>query len=64
MTWREAFHQSPLARRLILWTVLFSSAVTLLLTSLQLYRDYRRDVSQIEQNFAQIEAIAPSVDPI
>lgn len=57
MTWREAFHQSPLARRLIFWTVLFSSCVTLVLTGLQLYRDYRHDVSQIEQNFAQIEAV-------
>jgi PAS domain S-box-containing protein len=57
MTWREALHQSPLARRLILWTILFSSAVTLLLTTLQLYRDYRRDISQIERNFAEIETV-------
>ena len=57
MTWREAFHQSPLARRLIFWTILFSSCVTLVLTGLQLYRDYRHDLSQIEQNFAEIEAV-------
>lgn len=57
MTWREVFRQSPLARRLIVWTVLFSSVVTLILTGLQLYRDYRRDVNQIERNFEEIESV-------
>lgn len=58
MTWREAITQSsPLARRLILWTVLFSSGVTLFLTAFQLYREYRHDLGQIEKNFAQIEAV-------
>jgi PAS domain S-box-containing protein len=57
MTWREVFRQSPLARRLIVWTVLFSSAVTLILTGLQLYRDYRHDVNQIERNFVEIESV-------
>ena len=57
MTWRDAFHQSPLARRLIFWTVLFSSCVTLILTGLQLYRDYRQDISQIEQNLSEIDVV-------
>ncbi|HLF23035.1 MAG TPA: hypothetical protein VI565_03860, partial [Burkholderiales bacterium] len=53
---------SPLARRLILWVVLFSSAVTLLLTALQLYRDYRLDLRAIDEQFRQIErAHVPSL---
>lgn len=58
MTWREPFrHKSPLARRLIVWTVLFSSAITLALTLFQLYRDYRQDVSVIEDHLNQIERV-------
>ena len=58
MTWREPFrHKSPLARRLIVWTVLFSSAITLVLTLFQLYRDYRQDVSVIEAHLNQIERV-------
>ena len=53
---------SPLARRLILWVVLFSSAVTLLLTALQLYRNYRLDLNAIDEQFRQIErAHVPSL---
>ncbi len=58
MSWREAFRsRSPLSRRLIVWTVLFSSAITLVLTLFQLYRDYRLDVSVIESHLAQIEKV-------
>lgn len=49
--------RSPLARRMILWVVLFSSAVTLVLTALQLYRGYRLDLGAIEAEFHQIERV-------
>ena len=48
---------SPLARRLILYVVLFSSTVTLLLTALQIYRDYRLDLAQIDTQFTEIERV-------
>ena len=48
---------SPLARRLLLYVVLFGSAVTLLLTAYQLYRDYRLDLAQIDNEFTEIERV-------
>jgi PAS domain S-box-containing protein len=48
---------SPLARRMILWVVLFSSVVTLVLTAFQLYRGYRMDLSAIDDEFRQIEGV-------
>lgn len=53
---KSAWH-SPLARRLILWVVLFSSAVTLVLTAIQLYREYRLDLGAIDEEFRQLERI-------
>lgn len=41
-------HGRSLVARLIIYIVLFSSVVTLLTTSLQLYREYQRDLSQVE----------------
>jgi len=48
---------SPLARRLIVYVVLFSSAITLLLTAFQLYRDYHLDLGQIHEKFTEIERV-------
>ncbi len=45
-----------LARRLILHLVLFSSLITLITTTVQLYADFRRDVDALDFQFAQIEA--------
>lgn len=45
----------PLARRLIFWTVVFSGALALLITVVQLRIEYRRDVSLVEQRFELIE---------
>lgn len=47
-------HQS-IARRFIFWILIFSSCVTLLLTSIQLMLDYNRDLNFIEQELLQIE---------
>jgi hypothetical protein len=44
-----------IAARLLLFVVLFSSIVTLILTAVQLYLDYRYDVSTIEQRLGEIE---------
>ncbi len=46
-----------ISRRLIIYIVLCSSAVTLLLTVLQLYRDYQTEISLIEVAFEQIERV-------
>jgi len=40
--------QSPLARRLIVAIVLFSAASTLVLTSIQIYGQYRQEINAIE----------------
>ena len=48
---------SPLARRLVVYVVLFSSAITLLLTAYQLHRDYRLDLAQIDAEFSEIEQV-------
>jgi len=49
--------RSPLARRMILWVVLFSTSITLVLTAFQLYRAYRLDLSAIEDQFQQIDSV-------
>lgn len=54
--------RSPLARRLVVAVVLFSSAITLALTAFQLYRNYRTDLSLIDNEFTQIERVhVPSI---
>jgi len=49
--------RSPLSRRLIFYIVLCSSAITLLLTAFQLYRDYLADVRKIDSSFEQIRTV-------
>ena len=46
---------SGLGRRLLIRMLLFSSAITLLLTLSQLYVGYRRDVETIDRQIAEIE---------
>jgi len=46
--------QSPLARRLIIAMVLFSASITLVMTAIQLYEEYRRDLTGVEAEFGQI----------
>ncbi len=54
--------KSGIARRLILYILCFSSIVTLVMTSLQLYLDYARDVRLIEERLHQIEtSYLPSI---
>lgn len=49
--------KSPLARRLIVAMVLFSAVITLLMTAVQLYQEYRRDLDGVERQFQQIAAV-------
>jgi PAS domain S-box-containing protein len=55
-TWRclNRWH-SGIGLRLLVRVLLFSSAITLLLTLLQLYFDYRRDVGTIDRQISEIE---------
>ena len=46
--------KSKLARRTLVYVLLFSSAITLFFTSLQLYRDYRDGLTRIEQEMDEI----------
>jgi PAS domain S-box-containing protein len=52
---RLAELHSSIALRLLVFVLLFSSAVTLVLTGFQLYLDYRFDVRAIEQRLTEIE---------
>ncbi len=54
---RRDLLRSPLARRLIVAIVLFSSAITLVLTGMQLYAEYRYDLKGLESELAQIEQV-------
>jgi diguanylate cyclase (GGDEF)-like protein len=44
-----------LARRMLIWIVCISTAAALIATSIQLFFDYRRDVSELEQGMHYIE---------
>jgi PAS domain S-box-containing protein len=56
-TWRSLNRlRSGIGLRLLASVLLFSSAITLLLTLLQLYLDYRRDVGTIDRRLSEIEA--------
>jgi PAS domain S-box-containing protein len=54
--WRRLTRwHSGIGLRLLVRVLLFSSAITLLLTLLQLYLDYRRDVGTIDRQISEIE---------
>ena len=46
---------SPLSFRLVAFILVFSSFITLLITALQLFTDYRRDILSIEERLHQIQ---------
>jgi len=55
-TWRSLNHwHSGIGLRIFARVLLFSSAIALLLTLLQLYFDYRRDVGTIDRQISEIE---------
>ena len=54
---RSVIGSGRIARRLVLYLVLFSSAITLIITTFQLYRDYRRDLDLISTQLAMIEQV-------
>lgn len=51
----EKAYKSKISRALVVYVLLFSSAITLVLTALQLHKDYRYDLSLIDKRLAQIE---------
>jgi diguanylate cyclase (GGDEF)-like protein len=51
-----ARHRAGVAPRLLAYILLFSTVVTIFSTGLQLYFDYRRDVTAIESNLDEIES--------
>jgi len=48
-------NRGRIARQLILYTVLFSSLITLVETAVQIYGEYRRDISGIDHRLEQIK---------
>jgi len=52
---RYAFTKSTLARKFILYILLFSSAITIVGTSLQLYLEYTKDKTNIQSTLGLIE---------
>lgn len=48
--------KSHIAKKLIIYIVLFSSLITLLITSLQLYTEFKYDVKGINQKLEQIKS--------
>ncbi len=53
----STFVKGGIARRLILAVVLFSSLITLIVTAIQLYRDYNRDLLLIDSQLRQIQDV-------
>ena len=53
---RRIRRASPLSFRLLAWILLFSTAFTLLAAGIQIYSDYRKDLSLIEERMAVIES--------
>ncbi len=49
--------RSPLAKRLIIYMILFSASITLITTAVQLYNEYKRDMRSIESLFNQVEHV-------
>ncbi|MCG8337296.1 MAG: ATP-binding protein [Proteobacteria bacterium] len=58
----SVFKQRSISRKLILYIIVFSSVVTLLATSFQVYLEYQRDMDVIERTLSDIEnSYLPSV---
>jgi diguanylate cyclase (GGDEF)-like protein/PAS domain S-box-containing protein len=49
--------KSPLARRLIIAIVLFSAAIVVTMTAIQIYQEYRRALDNLESQFQQISEV-------
>jgi diguanylate cyclase (GGDEF)-like protein/PAS domain S-box-containing protein len=47
---------SPLSFRLLAWILLFSSVFTLIASAIQIYSDYREDLSRIDTRMAVVES--------
>ncbi len=54
---RHYIVKSAIARKLILYVVLFSSLVTLIITAVQLYSDYSKEIKSIEFELDKIDTV-------
>jgi len=54
---KSTFKKSYIARRFILYIILFSSLITLISTGIQLFRDYNADLDLIQLEFKRIEDV-------
>ena len=55
MTLLPTLFKNQIGKRMVLYILLFSSIVTLILTAIQLYRDYQYDLSLIDAGFDEIQ---------
>ena len=53
----QKIKSSPLAKRLIIYMIMFSASITFAITIIQLYSEYQRDIKGIESQFSQVENV-------
>lgn len=52
---RTRYYYSPLARRIGIYVIVVSACITLFTSGLQIYSEYKRDVSGVQQRLDQLE---------
>ena len=57
MSLQTLYTGSAISRRLIIYVVLFSAAITFLISVLQLYWDYKTDIELIENQLQQVDSV-------
>lgn len=53
----SVFKNSPLAKRVIIYMILFSASITLVTTAIQLYNEYKRDMDGLDALYSQVENV-------
>ena len=48
---------SSIAKKIIIYVILFSSIITIITTAIQLYSEYNRDITSIDSRFDEIKSI-------
>ena len=57
MKFISVFKKRPLSRRLVISVVLFSSTIALVITIIQLYGDYKRDMKILKSDLQSVESV-------
>ncbi len=55
LLFRNYFQTKKISLKLVVWTLLFSAMITLIITMIQLYMDYKNGLKSIESQFTLIE---------